>query len=156
MNSGPKRRILIVTQHFYPEIEATAQLMTDLAIDLVDRGLDVTVIAALPYFLTPKHTSPPSKEEYKGITIMRVYTTRFNLTNIFGRIPNWCSFHITSLLKSIFVSRPDVVLLDNSSVYCIGWDNPEKNEGYEIYSWGSGYLSGRCCRIGYDKEQKGY
>src|SRR3972149_4995238 len=110
MNSGPKRRILIVTQHFYPEIEATAQLMTDLAIDLVDRGLDVTVIAALPYFLTPKHTSPPSKEEYKGITIMRVYTTRFNLTNIFGRIPNWCSFHITSLLKSIFVSRPDVVL----------------------------------------------
>ena len=110
MKSKTKRKILIMTQHFYPEVASTAQLMTDLAMDLVDKGMDVTVLAARPYYLTSQHKEISPKEEYLGIKIIRVFTTRFDLSNILGRIPNWLSFHIFGLIKSIVLARHDVVL----------------------------------------------
>ena len=110
MNNKTKRKVLIVTQHFYPEVAATAQLMTDLAIDLADKGIDVTVLAARPYYLTSQQKEILPKEEYRGIKIVRVFTTRFNLGNILGRIPNWLSFHISGLIKSIVLAKHDVVL----------------------------------------------
>ncbi|MCC7202785.1 MAG: glycosyltransferase family 4 protein [Nitrospirae bacterium] len=110
MNKKKKRKVLIVTQHFYPEVAATAQLMTDLAIDLAHKGIDVTVIAARPYYLPSGHSVIPPEEEYQGVKIIRVFTTRFNLSNIFGRIPNWLSFHVSGLIKSMVLAKHDVVL----------------------------------------------
>lgn len=110
MNIKAKRKLLIVTQHFYPEVAATAQLMTDLAIDLADKGIDVTVIAARPYYLTSEHKEIPPQEVFHSIKIIRVFTTRFNLGKIIGRIPNWLSFHISSLIRSILLTKNDIVL----------------------------------------------
>ena len=89
MKKSSRKSLLIVTQHFYPEVAAIAQLMTDLAVDLAARGVDVTVLAAVPYYLLTPDLRIPSKEEYKGVKIIRIFTTRFNLNNILGRIPNW-------------------------------------------------------------------
>lgn len=110
MKKSSRKSLLIVTQHFYPEVAATAQLMTDLAVDLAARGLDVTVLAAVPYYLLTPDLIIPSKEEYKGVKIIRVYTTRFNLNNVLGRIPNWLSFHFFVMLKCLLIPRHDVVL----------------------------------------------
>jgi len=110
VKNNSRKSLLIVTQHFYPEVAAIAQLMTDLAVDLAAKGIDVTVLAAVPYYLLTPDLRIPSQEEYKGVKIIRVYTTRFNLNNILGRIPNWLSFHFFVMLKCLLIPRHDVVL----------------------------------------------
>jgi len=37
------KRVFFLTQFFHPEPAATAQLLTELAVELVKRGIDVTV-----------------------------------------------------------------------------------------------------------------
>lgn len=110
MKNDSRKSLLIVTQHFYPEVAAIAQLMTDLAVDLAVKGVDVTVLAAVPYYLITPDMRIPSEEEYKGVKINRVYTTKFNLNNVLGRIPNWLSFHFFVMLKCLFIPKHDVVL----------------------------------------------
>ncbi|MFC0475742.1 glycosyltransferase family 4 protein [Robertmurraya beringensis] len=122
-----KKDILILCQYFYPEYVSSATLPTDLAEDLVDKGLTVDVLCGYPkeyYDGEPVKT----KELYKGLTINRVKYTEFNNKSTLGRLINFFSFFISILFKlpylfkykSIIVySNPPILPLIPYFVSCI-------------------------------------
>jgi len=49
-------KVVILNQHFYPEIAATSQLLTDLAEDLAQQGFHATVITGMPSYFHEEKT----------------------------------------------------------------------------------------------------
>ena len=93
-----KRDVLILCQYFYPEYVSSSTLPTELAEDLVKRGLSVDVLCGVPkeYFNGEKVAK---RERYREIGIKRINYTEFDNKNKIGRIINFFSFFLAILLK---------------------------------------------------------
>ncbi len=77
-------RILFINRYFYPDVSATAQILTELAEDLDARGESITVITGRADYLTGV-TRLPREEMHKGIEIRRVSGTNFRGHRLWGR-----------------------------------------------------------------------
>ena len=81
MKNSTSMRILLLNQVFYPDVVSTAQHLADLATSLVERGHEVTVISSRRAYEHPD-TIFSARENWRGIKIVRVYSTRFaNISN---------------------------------------------------------------------------
>ncbi|MBA7676758.1 hypothetical protein ES703_85003 [subsurface metagenome] len=116
-----KHDLTFVVQYFYPEFFATAQLMTELAKDLVERGIKINVITGQPSYIGRKKA--PRKEVYKGIDIKRVSSTRFNKNKSLGRIINWTSFTFLAFFHLLFSKkRSKLFIVSNPPfLFVVGW-----------------------------------
>jgi len=99
-----KRKILVIEQHFYPEVAATGQLLLDL-------GYQVKVITGNPTEIYQKKIDIPRRENYQGIEIVRLKNTALNKYNMAGRVINYLTFHLSIFFHIIFSQRPDLVLV---------------------------------------------
>ncbi|TDQ24093.1 glycosyltransferase family 4 protein [Tenacibaculum caenipelagi] len=94
-------RILIVTQYFWPE----EFRINDLAISLVERGYDVTVLTGNPNYPKGKFVEGYgfrwSKEIYKGINILRVPIIPRGKNSLMLFL-NYLSFIVTGSIFSFF------------------------------------------------------
>ena len=106
-----KRKILVIEQHFYPEVAATGQLLLDLCEDLVKAGYQVKVITGNPTELYQKKINIPRREDYQGIEIIRLKNTTLSKYNMAGRVINYLTFHLSIFFYIIFSKRPDLVLV---------------------------------------------
>ena len=106
-----KRKILVIEQHFYPEVAATGQLLLDLCEDLVTAGYQVKVITGNPTELYQKKIKIPKRENYQGIEIIRLKNTTLSKYNMAGRVINYLTFHLSIFFHIIFSQRPDLVLV---------------------------------------------
>src|SRR5262245_56026720 len=106
-------RLLFINRYFYPDISATAQLLTELTEDLAARGETVTVITGNTAY-TGDQSVLPAQEIYKGIRILRVGFTRFGRALALGRLADYISFWISAFMTAVRTSRQDclVVLSD--------------------------------------------
>jgi len=106
-----KRKILVIEQHFYPEVAATGQLLLDLCEDLVKAGYQVKVITGNPTEI-PQEIQRESilrKENYQGIEIVRLRNTTFNKYKMSGRVLNYLTFHFLVFFQMLFCEKPDLV-----------------------------------------------
>jgi len=106
-----KRKILVIEQHFYPEVAATGQLLLDLCEDLVKDGYQVKVITGNPTELFQKKIKIPKRENYQGIEIVRLKNTALSKYNMAGRVINYLTFHLSIFFHIIFSKRPDLILV---------------------------------------------
>ena len=106
-----KNSILVIEQHFYPEVAATGQLLLDLCEDLVKAGYQVKVVTGNPTEIYPKQMNVKRRENYKGIEIVRLRNTRLSKYNMAGRIINYLTFHSFIFFHLIFSQRPDLVIV---------------------------------------------
>jgi glycosyltransferase involved in cell wall biosynthesis len=106
-----KKKILVIEQHFYPEVAATGQLLLDLCEDLVKAGYQVKVITGNPTELFQKKIKIPRRENYQGIEIVRLKNTALSKYNMAGRVINYLTFHLSIFFHIIFSKRPDLVLV---------------------------------------------
>ena len=106
-------RLLFINRYFYPDISATAQLLTELAEDLAAQGETVTVITGNTAYAGGSSVLP-AQEIYKGIRIVRVGVTRFGRANTLGRLADYISFWIAAFVTAIRTRHQDclVVLSD--------------------------------------------
>src|SRR5689334_19719284 len=106
-------RLLFINRYFYPDISATAQLLTELAEDLAAKGETVTVVTGNTAY-TDCSSRLARHEYYKGIEIVRVGFTRFGRTHTLGRLVDCLSFWIAAFLAAIRAEHQDclVVLSD--------------------------------------------
>ena len=104
-------KILIINQHFYPEVAATGQLLLDLCEDLVKDGYRVKVITENPNGDLDRKNKILKRENYKGIEILRLKNTTFNKYRMSGRILNYLTFHFLVFFQILFYERPDLVLV---------------------------------------------
>ncbi len=101
-------RIIILNQFFYPDHSATSQLMTDLAENLVERGVDVTALAGRGRYNGGERLAP--RESHKGIRIERAWATSFGKQSMLGRLSDYLSFYVGASWKLIRLPRHDIVM----------------------------------------------
>ena len=94
------KKVNILSQYYYPDIASTAQLMTELARELVIMGMDVSVYTAKPAYF--KKSNAPNEEVYMGVKIYRTYCTNANKNSIFGRALNTFSFICSIFFRLLF------------------------------------------------------
>jgi len=114
----------IVSQPFYPEMVSSGQALTELAEELTSYGLKIKVIASQPTILENSKTVPKIIE-YKGIHILRTWSTRFPKLSFAGKFINLITFFITASFDILFHDRKVPLLLVTNPPYMalIGWLN---------------------------------
>jgi glycosyltransferase involved in cell wall biosynthesis len=105
--AGPPKRaqILVVNQYYWPGVEATAHLLTELAEDLA-RELDVTVVTSVLH----RHEDLPRRERRNGVEIVRVPSTSFERSLLTRRALNYATFMGSALAHAVSDTAPDLVL----------------------------------------------
>jgi hypothetical protein len=102
-------KILLLNQVFYPDVVATAQYLSDLAVALKERGHDVSVISSRQAYEHPE-TVFPAREEWHGVKIYRVFSTRFGKGAKWRRAADFASFLFFCCIRLLFLPRHDVVV----------------------------------------------
>jgi colanic acid biosynthesis glycosyl transferase WcaI len=99
-----KPRLLVMNQYYWPGVEATAHLLTELCEALAE-DYDVTVITgALPS--APRGGTGTRN----GVRIVRVRSSAFERRRLALRAANYFSFVALALARGLRAARPDVVL----------------------------------------------
>ena len=101
-NTVRRPRLLVLNQYYWPGIEATANLLTELC-EALAATHDVTVITGASRGL-------PRRQERNGVRILRVRSTAYDRAHLLGRAINYLSYAVGVLWKAMFSKRPDLVV----------------------------------------------
>ena len=102
-------KILLVNQAFYPDVVATAQVLTDLARHLVREGHAVTVLTAATAYDDPGDRFPV-QETWNDIEIIRVSAPRFSKRLRWSRLFDIAG-HLTAFAARLAtLTRFDVIV----------------------------------------------
>ena len=102
-------KILLLNQCFWPDVVATAQQLNDLAVGLVERGHEVTVVCSDRGY-DDQQLRFPRRERWKNVRIIRVRSIRANKKSRFWRAVNFASFSIACAFRLSVLPRQDVVV----------------------------------------------
>ncbi|HUP32566.1 MAG TPA: glycosyltransferase family 4 protein [Gaiellaceae bacterium] len=102
---GSRPRILVLNQYYWPGVEATAHLLSQLCPALAE-AFDVTVV-------TGRLRGPaglPGRQVVEGVEIVRVNSTSFDRRNLGLRALNYATYLGQSLREGLASEPPDIVL----------------------------------------------
>lgn len=102
-------KVLLLNQCFWPDVMATGQQLTDVALELADRGHEVTVITGRRGYDDPKLLFP-GHERWRNIEIFRVRSIAASKTSRFWRALNFASFLLACAFRLGFTQRQDVTV----------------------------------------------
>ena len=102
-------RLLLVNQHYYPDVASTGQHLTDLAEHLAAEGYRVEVLTGRGRYVAGK-IDAPAHEVRNGVHITRVRTTSFGRRSHLGRLIDYISFYVRVLAALLLRPRRDGVL----------------------------------------------
>jgi glycosyltransferase involved in cell wall biosynthesis len=100
-----KPRLLVFNQYYWPGIEATAQLLTDLCEALADEA-EIKVVTGVLH----GHEDEPRHVVHNGVEIVRVPSTSYERSQILARASNYATYLGNALLHGLRGPRPDIVL----------------------------------------------
>ncbi|MFO0807419.1 MAG: glycosyltransferase family 4 protein [Gemmataceae bacterium] len=101
-------KLLFLNRSYWPDVEATGQLLTELCGDLA-RKHEVAVIAGRPNFVTGPLTP---RELHNGVDVTRVGNRRFSKKSFLGRVVGLVTYLIPATLAALCARRPDVVVVE--------------------------------------------
>lgn len=102
-------RILILNEYFYPEVAATAQHSTDLAVALAEEGHSVRVVAGQRGY-SDSRGPLPREENWKGIHICRVPSLGLGKTARWQRAVHFASFLVACAWQLLWLESQDAVI----------------------------------------------
>lgn len=102
-------KVLLLNQCFYPDVMATAQQLTDLAVGLSREGHNVTVVTSDRGYDDPSRRFP-KREVWNGIEIIRIRSLALGKFSKWRRAVNFASFLTSCALKLVTQPRYDVVV----------------------------------------------
>src|SRR4029078_10780292 len=100
-------KILLLNQVFHPDPAATALYLTDLAVGLREQGHEVTVIASSRGYDDPSQRYC-SREQWNGVTIIRIPSLGLGKTAAWRRALNFGSYLVARALRFALLPRFDV------------------------------------------------
>jgi glycosyltransferase involved in cell wall biosynthesis len=105
------RKLVFINRFFYPDHSATSQLLTDLAFTLAKDNLGgVFIITSRQKYDSPNAGLKPM-EIVHGVTIVRVWTSRFGRGSIFGRAVDYLTFYFSAIISMFkIVGKNDIVV----------------------------------------------
>src|SRR5438270_5043378 len=92
----PKATLLLINQHYYPDVASTGQHITDLAEHLVREGYSVEVLTGRGKYVAGK-MDVPTQEVRNGVRVRRLRTTAFGRGRHLGRVVDYLSFYVKVL-----------------------------------------------------------
>jgi glycosyltransferase involved in cell wall biosynthesis len=105
MSGRRKPRLLVLNQYYWPGIEATAQLLTELCEALAEDA-KVKVVTGVLH----GHEDEPHHVSHNGVEIVRVASTSFERSRLGARAANYATYLTSALVHGLRGPRPDVVL----------------------------------------------
>jgi len=113
-----KRRWLILSQYYAPEIGAPQIRLRSLARELARAGDDVAVLTALPNYPAGKVLPGYQgrwrvRERIDGIPVLRTWVYAATGRSARLRLANYLSFTLTALAAALFGPRYDVVFVES-------------------------------------------
>jgi len=128
-------RLLFINRFFHPDQSATAQMLTDLAEGLAVSGTAVTVLTGRLRYLGGE-TAVPSEEQYKGVTVRRVWSTRFGRQSALGRLFDYLSFYLSSVWAAVQTRDVDcVVVLSDPPILSVQAVLLGRLKGWKTVCW---------------------
>ncbi len=109
-NTEVGSRILLVNQNFYPDQSATAQYLTDLALELTKQGHQVTVVASRFGYLRNRETYS-TRETWRDISIVRIGMMSPRKDSTILRMVSALCMHISFAAAFMRLPRFDSVLV---------------------------------------------
>jgi glycosyltransferase involved in cell wall biosynthesis len=103
--SARRPRLLVLNQYYWPGVEATAHLLSELCAEMA-RDWDVTVVTGR----LREIDCAPGKAVHAGVEIVRVRSTAFDRSRLSARAVNYVTYLVASLRAALLAPRPDVVL----------------------------------------------
>ncbi len=104
-NQPPRPRLLVLNQYYWPGVEATANLLTDLCEGL-EETYDVEVVTGVLH----EHEHEPRLLIRNAVEIRRVRSTAFDRTGLAARASNYFTYLGSALGHGLVGRRPDIVL----------------------------------------------
>jgi colanic acid biosynthesis glycosyl transferase WcaI len=105
----PYKKILLISQVFYPDEVAVANLFTNLCVVLVKTGeIDIEVWCSHPSYTNNRRQQ--NHREYKGISIYYLASTNFPKYKILGRAVNFFTFSLSVICKMLFSTEKSIVI----------------------------------------------
>ena len=107
-------RILFINRSYWPDAEATGQLLTELCEQIAtEEEIQVSVICGQPNVnLEGTEFKPAGTTQRHGVEIHRVRHTRFDKSKFLGRVVNFITFLIAATWKSLWCRRPDIIVVE--------------------------------------------
>ena len=98
-------RLLVLNQYYWPGVEATAHILTELCEGLAD-GREVHVITGTLH----AHEDEPHRAVRNGVSIRRIRSTSFDRSRLTARASNYFTYLAGALWRGITGKRPDIVV----------------------------------------------
>ena len=105
MSRRRKPRLLVLNQYYWPGVEATAQLLTELCEALAE-DMEVQVVTGVLH----GHEDDSRSLVHNRVEIVRVPSTSFERSKILARAANYSTYLTRALFRGLRGGRPDVVL----------------------------------------------
>ncbi len=103
--TAERPRILVLNQYYWPGVEATAHLLTELCEALAEE-YDVEVVTGVLH----GHEGEPREIERNGVRIVRVSSTAYDRSELGRRAANYFSYLGSALTYALGGRAPDLVL----------------------------------------------
>lgn len=103
-------KLLVLSEFFYPDKSSTPKVLTELAEDMVEYGLDVEVITSKCSY-KDENQELEEEEEYKNIKIKRVYSSKLDRNSYIGRIINYLTYLMSTMIEVFKKKDYDCILL---------------------------------------------
>ena len=103
--NGSRPRILVLNQYYWPGVEATAHLLTELC-EALATDYEVEVVTGVLH----GHEDEPRRLEHNGVAITRVASTSYERSRLGRRAANYFSYLGSALQRALTGPRPDLIL----------------------------------------------
>jgi colanic acid biosynthesis glycosyl transferase WcaI len=103
--SAGRPRLLVVNQYYWPGVEATAHLLTELC-EALASDYEVTVVTGR----LRGHEDAPDSEARNGVRIIRVRSTVYDRARLSRRGLNYATYMGRAAVRALSLPRPDVIL----------------------------------------------
>lgn len=106
-------KVLILNRSYWPDVEATGQLLAELCADLTSSGFDVTVVAGVPNVAASVPTfAAAGTHRIEGVTVVRVPTRKFSKSSLWSRALGLMSYFTRSAWAAVRQARPKVLVVE--------------------------------------------
>lgn len=103
-------RVIFANRFFHPDLSATSQMLSDLALRLPAAGVATHVVCSRQLYDQPG-ARLAAREQVRGIEVHRVWSTRFGRGHLAGRVVDYLSFYAAATVRLLLLARRGDILV---------------------------------------------